>query len=59
MEWVFFYISPIIAIIFFINCVSIGKKIVKGQDVHNQTFFTAIMFGFIVLSIIWSVFLAL
>ncbi|WP_155982742.1 hypothetical protein [Paucisalibacillus sp. EB02] len=54
MEFVFFYITPIIAVIFFINCVSIAKKLHKEQDIHNQTFFTALMFGFIVLSVIWS-----
>lgn len=54
MEFIFFYLTPIIAIIFFANFVSILKKLKNGQDIHNQTVLGSIMFGFIVLSIIWS-----
>lgn len=58
MIFIFMYLTPIIAIIFFANCVSIAKKLKNGQDVQNQTVFGSIMFGFIILSIVWSVLLS-
>jgi len=49
----FSYLTPIIAIIFFVNCVSLAKKIKKGDDnTANNTAWGAIMFGFIVFSLI-------
>lgn len=49
------YITPIIAIVFFINCVALAKKIKHGnQNTANNAAWGAIMFGFIVFSIIWS-----
>ncbi len=56
--FLFLYLSPIIAIIFFANCVSILKKVKEGKDVYHQTILCSIMFGYIVMSIIWSVFLS-
>ncbi|WP_077617545.1 hypothetical protein [Bacillus sinesaloumensis] len=52
---VFVFFTPIIAAIFFANCISILKKVKAGKDVHNQTILGSLMFGFIVLSIVWSV----
>ncbi|CEG28788.1 hypothetical protein [Bacillus sp. B-jedd] len=54
MEYIFAFLTPIIAIIFFIKCVTIAKKIKKGEDVFHETVLGAIMFGFIIFSIIWS-----
>jgi hypothetical protein len=54
MIFVIAYVTPIIAIVFFINCVSIVKKVIKGNDVHNQAVLNGLMFGFIIFSIIWS-----
>jgi hypothetical protein len=53
--FVFIYLTPIIAIIFFVNCVSLAKKIKNGDDnTANNTGWGAVMFGYIVLAIIWS-----
>jgi hypothetical protein len=54
MIFVIAYVTPIIAIVFFMNCVSSAKKLIKGQDVHNQAILNGFMFGFIIFSIIWS-----
>jgi hypothetical protein len=54
MIFVIVYVTPIIAIVFFINCVSIVKKLIKGHDVHNQAILNGLVFGFIIFSIIWS-----
>jgi ABC-type amino acid transport system permease subunit len=54
MIFVIAYVTPIIAIVFFMYCVSIAKKLIKGQDVHNQAILNGLMFGFIIFSIIWS-----
>jgi hypothetical protein len=51
---VIFYLSPIIASIFFATCISIAKRIKNGQDVSTQTFIGSIMFGFLFLAIIWT-----
>jgi hypothetical protein len=54
--FVFLYITPIVAILFFLNCVSLAKKINNGNpDTANNTGWGAIMFGFIIFSIIWSI----
>jgi hypothetical protein len=42
------YVTPIITIVFFMNYVSIAKKLIKGQDVHNQAILNGLMFGFII-----------
>jgi hypothetical protein len=53
--FIFLYITPMVGILFFVNCVSLVKKISKGNpDTANNTGWGAIMFGFIVFSIIWS-----
>ena len=55
MIYIFALLTPIIAIIFFVNCVALAKKIKKGdEDTANNTGWGAVMFGFIVLTIIWS-----
>jgi hypothetical protein len=54
MIFVIAFVTPIIAIVFFVNCVSIVKKLIKGQDVHNQAILNGLVFGFIIFSIIWS-----
>lgn len=55
MGFIFLYITPIIAIVFFVNCVALAKKIKNGdEDTVNNTFWGALMFGFIVFSIIWT-----
>jgi hypothetical protein len=52
MEFLY-YSTPIVAIIFFVNCVSLAKKIQKGDgNTANNTVWGAIMFGYIVFSII-------
>ncbi|MFT4414362.1 hypothetical protein ACLM5H_10935 [Fredinandcohnia humi] len=51
------YVTPIIAIVFFVNCVSLVKKIVKGEDTANNTGWGAIMFGYIIFSLIMAVLL--
>jgi hypothetical protein len=49
---ILYYLTPIIAIIFFVNCVSLTRKIQKGdENTANNTFWGAIMFGYIVFSI--------
>jgi len=43
------YLAPIIAIVFFVNCVSLAKKIKNGdENTVNNTFWGSIMFGFII-----------
>lgn len=55
MLFIFFYLTPIVAIIFFVTCVSLAKRIRNGDtDTANHTGWGAVMFGFIILSIIWS-----
>jgi hypothetical protein len=50
-----FYSVPIVSIIFFINCVELAKKIKNGdENTANNTGWGAVMFGFIIFSIIWS-----
>ncbi|MCR2803641.1 hypothetical protein [Paenibacillus soyae] len=47
------FLTPIVAIIFFVNCVGLAKKIAMGnQNTAINTGWGAIMFGFIVFSII-------
>ncbi|WP_442599939.1 hypothetical protein [Neobacillus sp. D3-1R] len=47
-----YYLTPIVAIIFFVNCVSLAKKIQKGdENTANHTAWGALMFGYIVFSI--------
>lgn len=50
----FAYLTPIVAIIFFVNCVGLAKKIKKGDtDTANNTGWGAITFSFIVTAIVW------
>ncbi|KRE31634.1 hypothetical protein [Paenibacillus sp. Soil522] len=50
-----FYLTPIVSIIFFVNCVELAKKIKNGdKNTANNTGWGAVMFGFIIFSIIWS-----
>ncbi|MDX5475627.1 MAG: hypothetical protein LPK00_08810 [Bacillaceae bacterium] len=47
-------LSPIIAIIFFVNCVALAKKIQKGdENTAINTGWGAIMLGWIVFSIMF------
>ena len=47
-------LTPIVAIIFFVNCVSLAKKIHKGdENTANNTGWGSIMIGFIVFSIMF------
>jgi len=49
------FLTPIVAIIFFVNCVALAKKIRNGdQDTANHTGWGAIMFAFLVTMIVWS-----
>jgi len=58
MDFLFFYGTPIIAIFFFVNCVSLTKKIKNGdENTAINTIFGAIMFSFIIFSLIGSSFL--
>jgi ABC-type nickel/cobalt efflux system permease component RcnA len=53
--FIFAFLTPIIAICFFINCVTLAKKIKNGDtNTANNTGWGAVMFGFIVFSLIWS-----
>jgi preprotein translocase subunit SecG len=47
-----FYLTPIVAVIFFVNCVALSKKIQKGdENTANHTGWGALMFGYLVFSI--------
>lgn len=55
MVFLFVYVTPIIAILFFVNCVSLAKKIKKGDgNTANNTGWGAIMFGYIIFSLIMA-----
>jgi hypothetical protein len=57
MKVIFFiiYLTPIIAILFFINCVSLAKKIKKGdENTANNTGWGAVMLGYIIFALIFS-----
>jgi hypothetical protein len=55
MGFLVLYVTPIIAIVFFINCVSLAKKIQKGdQNTANNTGWGAIMFSYIIFTLIWA-----
>ncbi|QYR19231.1 hypothetical protein KZ483_14850 [Paenibacillus sp. sptzw28] len=57
MPFIFAYLTPIVSIIFFVNCVALAKKIKNGgESTANNTGWGAVMFGFIIFSIIWSSF---
>lgn len=46
---------PIIAIIFFLNCVSLAKKIQKGEtNTADNSAWGAIMFAYIVFALIFA-----
>lgn len=47
-----YYFTPILSILFFINCVTLAKKIKKEENTQLYTFLGSIMFGFIIFSII-------
>lgn len=49
------YITPIIAIIFFINAVALAKKNTKGEEnTANHTGWGAIMFAYLIFAIIMA-----
>lgn len=53
MGYLFIFFTPIVAIIFFINCVALAKKIKNGDpNTANHTGWGAIMFGYIIFTII-------
>lgn len=53
MEYFLVYITPIIAIIFFVNCVSLAKKIHNGDgNTAINTGCGAIMFGYLIFILI-------
>lgn len=53
MGYIFIFFTPVVAIIFFINCVSLAKKIKKGdENTANNTGWGAIMFAYIIFTII-------
>jgi len=55
MVFLFVYVTPIIAILFFVNCVTLAKKIKNGDgNTANNTVWGAIMFGYIIFSLIFS-----
>lgn len=55
MAFVIFYLTPLVAIIFFVNCVSLAKKIKNGDNnTANNTGWGAFMFAYIVFAIIVS-----
>ncbi|URN92855.1 MAG: hypothetical protein NAG76_13480 [Candidatus Pristimantibacillus lignocellulolyticus] len=55
MAFIIVFITPIVAIMFFVNVVSLAKKIKKGdENTANNTGWGALMLGYIVFSIIIS-----
>jgi hypothetical protein len=51
---IMFYGTPVIAIIFFLNCVALAKKIKNGdEDTANNTGWGALMFGYIVFALLF------
>ncbi|SOC27521.1 hypothetical protein SAMN05880501_1232 [Ureibacillus xyleni] len=58
MEYIIVYGTPIIAIFFFVNCVSLAKKIKKGnENTEINTILGAIMFSFIIYCLIGAGFI--
>ncbi|MBM7609838.1 hypothetical protein JOD29_003114 [Lysinibacillus composti] len=58
MDFLIFYGTPIIAIFFFVNCVSLVKKIKNGdENTAINTIFGAIMFSYIIFSLIGAGFM--
>nr|WP_106779240.1 hypothetical protein [Lysinibacillus timonensis] len=58
MDYLIVYITPIIAIFFFVNCVTLAKKVRNGDD--NTAIYTilgAIMFSYIIFSLIGAGFM--
>ncbi|GKU82573.1 hypothetical protein [Niallia sp. NCCP-28] len=51
----FFYLPPIVAIIFFVTCVSIIKKIKNDQSTQNHTIAASIMFSYLFFTLIWVI----
>jgi len=55
MLFLMVYLTPIVSIIFFVNCVAIAKKIKNGdENTANNTGWGAVMFGFIIFMIVCS-----
>ena len=55
MPVIMVYLTPIVSIIFFVNCVAIAKKIKNGdENTANNTGWGAVMFGYIIFMIILS-----
>ncbi|MEC0094345.1 hypothetical protein [Paenibacillus macquariensis] len=55
MVYLMLFLTPIVSIIFFVNCVAIAKKIKNGdEDTANNTGWGAVMFGYIIFMIILS-----
>lgn len=52
MIGILYYLTPIISIIFFVNLVSILKRIKNGQDTTNQTVWGSVMLGYITFAIL-------
>lgn len=57
MFYLLVLVTPIIAVLLFVNCVAIAKKIQNGEDTVNNTGWGAIMFGYIILSLILAVYI--
>ncbi|MFJ8236311.1 hypothetical protein ACIQ34_11255 [Ureibacillus sp. NPDC094379] len=57
MEYLIVYVTPIVAIFFFVNCVSLAKKIKNGKDTAINTTLGAIMLSYIIYSLIGAGFM--
>ncbi|MCG7409617.1 hypothetical protein MH117_19615 [Paenibacillus sp. ACRRX] len=58
MLYIMIYVTPIVAVIFFINGVALAKKIKNGdENTASHTGWGAAMLGFIIYMLIWSNFL--
>lgn len=52
MSLILIYLTPIISLLFFIDCVSLAKKIKQGNpNTANNTVWGAIMFGYIIFAL--------
>lgn len=52
--YIIYYLTPILSILFFVNCVSILKRMKEDKEHSVQTFLGSILFGFIIFSLIYS-----
>ena len=58
MEYLIVYVTPIVAIFFFVNCVSLAKKIKAGdENTAINTIMGAVMLSYITYCLIGAAFI--